>query len=340
MGAHSRLGRKVLAGFALVALLEAGAASAQDIKVRIGASSNIAFGPNFVLDDRGLGIAAKHGLDVNVKIFATGVQSMEAALANEMDIAIMNTRVGLPLIATGKACFKGPVNFIAIPSVRAVGAMAMNGPKDLAGKKVGTVAGAVGNIALHLWLDKYGVPRDQVTVVNVSPPDMPIALAKGSVDAIIWTEPTPGQAIEMIGKDKVHYVGNISEAYRDVAPLNVTCNWYERYGDKGMEKLTAAWIEAVEFLKKNPQRAAEITGKRLQMDGANVLKLWQDGNWLKEGWPADLSDDEIDMYRLNGDYLVSIKELPQAPDLTKWISSKWLKAVAPERVHLKKYPNF
>jgi NitT/TauT family transport system substrate-binding protein len=248
--------------------------------------------------------------------------------------------VALPLLATKKACFKGPVNFIDIPSVQIVGKIAIKSVKDLAGKKVGTLAGAVGNIAVHLWLDKHGIPRKDVTVVNVSPPDMPVALAKGSVDAIVWTEPIPQQAIQIMGQDKAHYIGDIGEAYRDVAPLNVTCAWYDKHGDGGMQKLTAAWIDAVTHLLANPEQAAQLTGKRLQMEPQNVLRLWREGKWLERGWPANLTDAQIDMYHANAHYLISINELKELPDLTTWISSRWLRAVAPERVSLKKYPGY
>ena len=331
--------RAMLVGMVMSSL--GAAARGEDlIPLRMGAASNIAFGPNFVMDDNQLGIARKHGLNLDVKVFASGVATMEAALAGDLDVAIMNTAVGLPLIATGKACFKGPIDFIDIGSVTVVGKTDIRSVQDLAGKKVGTVAGAVGNTALHLWLDMHHIPRDKVKVVNVQPPDMPIALARGDVDAIIWSEPTPGKAIEMIGADKAHYVGDISEAYRDVAPLNVTCKWANKYGDKGMEDLTAAWIEAVDYLYANPGKAAEITGKRLQTPPEEVLRLWKQGGWLdKKGWGADLTDSEVDMLNTNGRYLMSVGKLDKLPDLGIWISSKWLRAVAPDRVKLERHNN-
>ena len=71
----------VASAMTLMGSLGAGPAAAQDIKLRMGASSNIAFGPNFVLDDKTLGIAAKHGIDISVKIFATGVATSVLLIA-------------------------------------------------------------------------------------------------------------------------------------------------------------------------------------------------------------------------------------------------------------------
>ena len=46
-----------------------------------------------------------------------------------------------------------------------------------------------GEVALHMWLAKEGIARDKVQTVNIAEEDLPIALAKGNVDGIIWPEP-------------------------------------------------------------------------------------------------------------------------------------------------------
>jgi hypothetical protein len=43
------------------------------------------------------------------------------------------------------------------------------------------------------------------------------------------------------------------------------------------------------------------------------------------------------MYNTYGAYLKSTGELDSMPDMGKWIDSKWLKEVAPDRVHFQKY---
>lgn len=323
----------------LVALLmgSASIAHAESIPLRMGASLNLVFGPVFVLGDSEIGIAKKHDLDISIKMFPSGMAAMESALSGDLDLPIMNTAVALPVLAGGKACFKGSINFTDFGSLKVVGRTDLNSVHDLVGKKVGTLAGAIGNTALHFWLDMYGIPRDKVQVVNVDAPDQPAALARGAVDAIIWAEPIASQAIAMMGPDKAHVIGNINEAYRDVVPLSVTCAWYEKYGDRGIENLDAAWIEAVDYLLANPERAAELTGARLKQDPKVILRQWTDDGWLKSAWPANLSDSQIDMIYKNAEYLISVNRMDKKPDIGAWISSKWLQAVAPDRVQLKKY---
>jgi len=325
----------VLAGLA-VAFLN-GAAFAQDkqITVRIGAASNVLFGPVFVLADDSNGIAAKHHLKVDSRIFNSGIATMEAALAGDLDVAFPNTRVLLPLLKAGKACFKGGIGFVDVNTVGMVTKADITEPKQLIGKKIGTRKGGIGEVALHMWLAHEGIDRNKVQTVNMAEEDQPIALAQGSVDGIIWPEPTPSLALE-VGGDRVHRFGDIGSAFRDTSVVNVTCDWVKKNGDEGMKDLIAAWIDAVDLLQKNPDEGAKITANALQLTPEDVKKIWKNGGW-PGGWHAELTDSQIDMYNTYGAYLKSTGELDSMPDMGKWIDSKWLKEIAPDRVHFQKY---
>jgi ABC-type nitrate/sulfonate/bicarbonate transport system substrate-binding protein len=333
---HFTLKACVALGALVGAVLPPLMANAADPKtVRIGAASNVLFGPVFVLNDPTNGIAAKHGLKVESRIFNSGIATMEAALAGDLDVAFPNTRILLPLLKSGKACFKAGITFVDVNTVNMVTTSDIKEPKQLVGKKIGTRKGGIGEVALHMYLAKQGIARNDVPTVNLAEEDLPIALARGNVDGIIWPEPTPSLALEIMG-NKAHRFGNIGEAFRDVSPVNVTCAWVEKNGDEGMKALISAWIEAVDFLKNNPDRGAEITAKALQITPADVKKIWVNGGW-PGGWPANLTDAQLDMYVTYGDYLKDNKELDTMPDMGKWISSKWLKEIAPARVQTSKH---
>lgn len=324
------------AGGLLAAVLAGGIASAQEMpRVRIGAASNVLFGPVFVLADPSTGIAAKHGIKIESRIFNSGIATMEAALAGDLDVAFPNTRILLPLLKSGKACFKGPIGFVDVNTVNMVTKAEITEPKQLEGRKIGTRKGGIGEVALHMYLAKEGIDRSKVTTVNIAEEDLPIALAKGNVDGIIWPEPIPSLALQVSG-DAVHRFGDIGSAFRDVSVVNVTCDWLQKNGDEGMKKLVAAWIDAVELLKSDPDKGAAITAKALQLKPEEVKKIWANGGW-PGGWPASLTDSQIEMYNTYGEYLKGNKELDSMPDLGTWISSKWLKEVAPDRVQFSKY---
>lgn len=317
-------------------------ASAQDkIPIRAGAGSNIGFGPFFVLGDVELGIAAKYGLEWDQRVFASGAATMEAALAGQLDMTAFSPQVGMEKIATGDACLAGVVMWVDTSPVKMVGYNELNTAQDLVGKKVATLANAVGDLAFHLWLEQEGVPADKVTMVNVAPPDMPVALARHDVDAVVWVEPTMSQALEVTGADKVHYIGDIGEAFHDVEPLNLTCDWVRKYGDDGIKRVIHAWIDAAAYVKANPEKAAAITGKVLQLEPAQVLDLWKSGGWLDgaTAWPANMTDDQIDMLTRIATFMASTDKLSKVPDFRNWIKPQWLVEVAPDRVQLEKHSN-
>jgi len=327
---------RFVGGVLLAASLCGQAAMAQGpTTVRIGAASNVLFGPVFVLADPSNGIAARHGLKVESRVFNSGIATMEAALAGDLDVAFPNTRILLPLLKSGKACFKAGIAFVDVNTVGMVTKSSITQPKQLEGKKIGTRKGGIGEVALHMWLAKQGIDRAKVETVNIAEEDLPIALAKGNVDGIIWPEPTPSQALEVAGSS-VHRFGDIGSAFRDTSVVNVTCDWVKKNGDDAMQRLTAAWVDAVDLLKKNPDLGAAVTAKALQLTPDDVKKIWKNGGW-PAGWPGTLTDSQIDMYYTYGDYLKANKEMDSMPDMGAWISSKWLKAVDPKRVQLSRY---
>lgn len=328
--------KSLISALVLGTTVSVAAASGDElIPLRIGAASNVLFGPVFVLADADNGIAAKHGLEIDSRIFNSGIATMEAAMAGDLDIAFPNTRVLLPLLQKGDACFKAGVAFVDVNTVRMVATTDITKPQDLIGRKVGTRNGGIGEVALHMWLESEGIERDEVEVVNLAEEDQPIALANGNVDAIIWPEPIPSIALQIAG-DKVHAFGDISEGFRDTSVVNVTCDWVEKHGDDGMEKLVAAFVEAVDFLKENPEEGIKLTADALQLEPADVEKFWAEGGW-PDGWPANLADRQIDMYERYVDYLIKSGDLTERFDFSKWISSKWMQTVAPGRVQLEKH---
>lgn len=305
------------------------------VPIQIGAASNVLFTPVFVLADESNGIAAKHGLKVQSRMFNSGIATMEAAMAGEIDVAFPNTRVLLPLLSSGKACFKGGIMFADGDIVRMVTTSGINKPEDLIGKKIGTRKAGVGEVALHIWLDSKGIPRDKVEIVNLAEEDQPIALAQGKIDGLIWVEPTPSIALQIMG-DKAHRFGDIGAAFRNTGPVNVSCRWVEKNGDKAMTGFIGAWVDTIKWIQANQDAAAELTAKNLQLTPEEVKKFWATGDILN-GWPIELTDSQIQMFVNYGDYIKSTDPTFTMPDMSKWIDSKWLKEVDPSLVKLEKF---
>ncbi len=305
------------------------------ISLRIGVTPSLAFGIPFVLADPTTGIAAANALDITVEVYATPEEALAAAVAGEVDLALPDTRAALTALADG-ACFLAPLDFIDQDTMRLVGRSDLIAAEDLMGRKVGTVVGSEAAVALRMWLSDEGVDWDEVEVVDTASLDLVTALTDGTVDAVIWNEPVPGQALEACGEENCRYIGEIGESYREVALVNVTCRWQQEHGAEGMARVVRAWLEGKEYVRNNLEAAAAITADRLRLTADEVATRWRDRNWL-QAWGANLTDRQLEMLEAYSAYLLAAGELSEAPAVCSWVSSDWLASVDPSLVSLDAY---
>ncbi len=302
------------------------------IPLRIGVTASIAYGIPFVLAEDRTGLGAANGLAVTVEVYADADEALAAALAGEVDVAFPDGVSVLSALAGG-ACLWAPLTFADRDVMRLVGRSDLIAPDDLIGRRVGTVPGSAGEVALRMWLSDAEVPWDQVTVVGTRPEDMPAALADELVDAVVWAEPVPAQALAACGEEACRYIGEMGGSYREVVPLSVTCAWEGTHRDEGMTRLVRAWLEGREYIRNNRPEAAAITADRLHLTAQEVAGLWVERAW-PEAWAADLTDGQLAMLEAYGAYLVAAGELAEAPDICTWVGARWLEEVAPNLVAL------
>ncbi len=300
------------------------------ITVRIGVTPSIAFGIPFALAEASTGIAAANALEITVEVFPTPEEALAAAVAGDVDVALPDARSALAALAQG-ACFLAPLDFVDEDAMRLVGRSDLITADDLIGREVGTVAGSPAEIALRMWLSDEGVAWEDVEVVDTAALDLVAALTEGLVDAVIWTEPVPAQALAACGEEECRYVGEVGESYREVAPVSVTCRWQQEHGAAGMTRFVRAWLEGKEYVRNNLDAAAAITADRLRLTPDEVATRWQERGWLGI-WGANLTDAQLEMLEAYGAYLVAAGELAEAPAVCSWVNSDWLAAVAPSLV--------
>lgn len=309
--------------------------AAAAIPLRIGVVPAVAYAIPFVLAEEATGIGAANGLAVTVEIFADAAEALAALLDGEVDAAFPDGLSALIALADGH-CLRAPLMFLDRDAMRLVGRSDLITANDLIGRKVGTVTGSAGEVALRMWLADEGIPWEEVVVVPTRPEDMPAALAGGLVDAVVWTEPVPGESLAACGEDACRYVGSLGTSYREVVPLSVRCDWARSRGDAGPIALVRAWLEAKEYVRNNPAEAAAITAGRLHLTPGEVADRWEQRAW-PAAWPPNLTDGQLAMLEAYGAYLVTSEALAEAPDVCSWVDSRWLEEVAPSRVALEQH---
>jgi NitT/TauT family transport system substrate-binding protein len=179
----------------VAALLAAGGAQAQDV-VRLGNLKFAHYGAVSYIKE----IAPKCGIKVEERVFAKGLDVMQAIIAGELDVgataseaAISGRAGGAPIyVVAGFA--KGGVRLVARPDG------GIKGVKDLKGKKVGVTRGGIQEVLLMAELQKAGLSADaapgkDVQIVYLAYADLNQALLGKNIDAMMQSEPQSSQAI-------------------------------------------------------------------------------------------------------------------------------------------------
>jgi NitT/TauT family transport system substrate-binding protein len=179
----------------ITALLAAGSAQAQEV-VRLGNLKFAHYGAVSYIKE----IAPKCGIKVEEKVFAKGLDVMQAIIAGEIDVgttaseAAISGRAGNAPIYVVAGFAKGGARLVAGQgsNIKAV--------RDLKGKKVGVTRGGIQEVLLMAELQKAGLTADaapgkDVQLVFLAYADLNQALLGKNIDAMMQSEPQSSQAI-------------------------------------------------------------------------------------------------------------------------------------------------
>jgi NitT/TauT family transport system substrate-binding protein len=180
---------------AVGAMLVAGGVQAQEV-VRLGNLKLAHFGAVSYIKE----IAPRCGIKVDEKIFAKGLDVMQAIIAGELDVGTTASEAAISGRASGAPIFvvagfaKGGARLVARPELN------IKSVKDLKGKKVGVTRGAIQEVLLMAVLQQAGLSADSnpgkdVQVIFLSYPDLNQALLGKNIDAMMQSEPQSSQAI-------------------------------------------------------------------------------------------------------------------------------------------------
>lgn len=310
------------------ALLSSASVQAQGspLPVRFTCGANLTYTNLYVAE--GAGLFRKHGIDGRVVLFDVAFQGTEAMLAGQAESA---ATVEFPLVnylARG-ADLIVPAVMVEAHDLRIVTLKTVTKPEDLVGKKVGLIMGSTAHFGFDRYVRHFKLPHNKVQVLNVPAAEQVALFAKGDIDAYVWVEPVASRGLEVM-KGKAHILTpGLETVMKGRIYLQVMRAWAEK-NPAGVSAILRALIEANEFIKKNPERTAEIAGKKLNLPPSQVPELIRLGAW---DWDVTLDagvlpvfDDVIawmkDTKRLAGD----------APDFRRAFAPSYLRGVDPSRV--------
>ncbi|PDT39398.1 MULTISPECIES: ABC transporter substrate-binding protein [Sinorhizobium] len=277
--------KAISAAVAFVSLLAHGAhaqSPAEPLKVIFaGAVNNV---PMMVAAENGYW--RELGLDVSVQVLDSGSQIARALVSGAADIGAgaATSTVILSRAAGNSLTLVAPYhnNPMVVNGVQRVAVIARNeagvtdkNPGDIVGKTVGVTAGSTGESYLRSYLSSIGKTLEDIKMVNLSPPDMSVALRQGTVDVAVPWEPYVSEIIRTQGND-VSVVSRGGPFGASVVGIMVTDDYLQKHRDIIEKYVLGAW-KGVKFTREHPAEAAELAQRYIQgvdpQDAASAIEF-------------------------------------------------------------------
>lgn len=325
------LGSALAAGGALATGITAGAgvARAQSrglTPVRFTCGANLGYTNLFVAD--GAGIFRKHGIDSQVILFDVGFLGTEAVLAGQAETATTAAFPMINFVAKG-ANLVVPAIVITGDNIKIVALDTIQKPEDFVGKRVGLIHGSVAHFGFDRYVQHFKLPKDKIRIENVPAAEQVALMAKGDLDAFVWVEPVVSRGIEIMKGRARLMQPNLDVVFTNRDYLQMQRAW----ADKNADVVTAmlrAYIEANEFIKAEPQKAAGFAAKKLNLPPETVPELIRKGG---SRWDVYLDTAQVGELATITDWMRDNKRLAAEPgDLKRIMAPEFLRKVAPASV--------
>lgn len=206
------------------------------------------------------GSFAKHGLDLDLKQFTTGLELFQAMIGGSLDMLATGAVLSnFPARGQGKAFL---MNNIEYATAQLWVKDDIKTLADLKGKQISTTTGTTAHVFLDRALRSAGLdPAKDVQLVNQRMTEAVTSFVSGAVPAVALWVP-----FDTTVKQKVPNAKKISDAAAFFPQAAIMGGWAARndYYDKNrpvINRLVAAWAEANEFITGKPDAAAELLQK-------------------------------------------------------------------------------
>lgn len=299
---------KSILGAASALALAANASFAGDIT--IGTAPNLQTLPIVVAQAEGY--FEEEGINLETVKFTSGRRALEALIGGQLDVAFM-AEYPVSIASLREQPFGTFTTLSRYTANRMIskGSIGFEDPSSLEGKKIGTTKGSNTEFFTEALLETFGVKAE---VINVSPPDIVPALARGDIDAGIMFPDFYPAAEKALGDD---YREFRSDAYVAWFVLSATPEMLEERPDE-LAAFVRALIKAEDYIKANPEGAMA------------ALETATEGLLSMETIKTKFSEAEYEIGLANG--LLDILEVQ-----AKWVVGKGMVEAEPSRDLIKGY---
>ncbi len=285
----------------------------RDNPIRIGSLRITGFAPSYLLQEMG----ARNGVYFDVIDFPRTTERLAALLRGDIDLAFAGWTGLITLVAKGDpvvavaGAFNGGYT-LTVGANSGIQALA-----DLKGKKIAYSIGSNAELHLYSQLELAGLSVRDVDAVHMSFPDMPLALARGDIDACFCSEPQSSIAIHQGFGRLLKYP--YDTPVRDLNGVLVTTRRFLQENRQAV-KATLLWtVLATDYLNTFYGRYLQV-GKDLFKQPDPIVELALKNTRLT--YAVD-----VDAVRAMAQWQMRLGQIPSVPDVARFVDVSVLEEV-------------
>ena len=272
------------------------------------------------------GYFQEEGLNVVLLKFLDGPSEINAMLSNNLDFAYIGHGAH-SLAIQGKVNVLFPNGLSKSEQIIARKSSGINTILDLKGKTIGTQLGTSSEIFLNLAINKLGINKDELNIINMDGPNIVSAMTNGTIDAASVQAPYTFSILNTLVDEAVPIASIIDYSDSGAFPSSwVVTPEYQNANPDIVNRFSRAILKAMDYRANNMNEAVEIVARQNNSPIETVAleketALWFSGQNVKEAY---LNGKAAEWYKSQQNVFIYTKTITNTSDISKYVQIKYM----------------
>jgi NitT/TauT family transport system substrate-binding protein len=271
-------------------------------------------------------LAQSRGVNVQPVLYDSTVALSADYAAGKLDGALVKAYDILPL-NTRQSTNLSPIVLVTNSTSNADAIVAtanIRTPADLKGKRLGVAFDTYAEMQVRTMLEKYGVPIDEVTLIDLPPEKMAEEMDRGTIDAGHTYEPYLSQATDA----GYHVIFSNKEMPNQLLDVLTVRDSVLKERPADVRALITGFMSAQEWWRQSQGAGAIIVGEATGLSPDDIsldgLRLYDRADNLVAFLETNHAGSLYNSLDENLTYLLNTGTLNSRPDLTQLINANFI----------------
>lgn len=242
------------------------------IPVRFGIDAS-SFSAEFIVADK-KGFFTKNGVDPQLVNFSYGIDTINAALADQVDVGLAADFAALSRFNSGDLRLLSFLNTGKAENTKYVARDGINSPEELKGKAIGVAKATVGEYALARYLEVNNIKPDEVKIQGfTSNAEQIAAFQRGDIKGGFFSGVALDKVLEAEG---AKVIGSQADIPFQSRGFLIVKDKLLQEKPEAAKRIILALDEAAKFINSNLEEAAQIIADKNKAPKDGVLRELKD----------------------------------------------------------------